>query len=114
MEKKIEVVKFEDVKPAVLHGEDIESRRLVTKWRENSGRMSLSVATVGKRFTGKTTYDKEDEILYLLEGNGKILWKGGEAEMKKGMAVFIPVGTEYQIQARETITLVAILSPPIE
>ena len=114
MGKELKVVTFDEVEPTILPGEGAEVRRLVTKRRENSERMSFGVCTFKKGYDEKSVYEDKDEIMYLLEGKAIISWKGGEAEVKPGMAMFIPAGVEYRYQVLEGNLLLGILSPPRE
>jgi len=61
------------------------------------------------------THAAEEEIIYILSGQGAILAGGQQAPLEPGVAVFIPPGLAHQIRADgdEPLKLVTLFSPPV-
>jgi putative monooxygenase len=61
------------------------------------------------------THDSEEEILYVISGEGAIIAGEQEIAMIPGVAVFIPPGLPHQIRAdgQETLRVVTLFSPPV-
>lgn len=110
--KTVKVVRLGEVQPTIIPGEVIQ--RLITKKREGSERMSLSVSRIQKGFDLPIDSGETDWIMYLLEGTAKISWEGGKAEVKPGMAAYIPAGTKWRYQTDVENVGIFLLSPPVE
>ncbi len=61
------------------------------------------------------THDKEEEIIYILSGKGRMISAANEVRLEPGVAVFIPPGLEHQIRVvgEEPLKLVTLFSPPV-
>lgn len=61
------------------------------------------------------THDTQEEILYVISGQGAIIAGDQEVSMVPGAAVFIPPGLPHQIRAdgTETLRMVTLFSPPV-
>jgi quercetin dioxygenase-like cupin family protein len=61
------------------------------------------------------THETEEEILYILSGEGAIIAGEQETRLEPGVAVFIPSGLAHQIRADgdEPLKLVTVFSPPV-
>lgn len=61
------------------------------------------------------THSNEEEIIFILSGNGGIITDGEEIPLKPGTAVFIPAGQPHQIRAdvEQPLRLVTVFSPPV-
>lgn len=61
------------------------------------------------------THQTEEEILYILSGEGAIIAGEQETRLEPGVAVFIPSGLAHQIRADgdEPLKLVTVFSPPV-
>jgi quercetin dioxygenase-like cupin family protein len=61
------------------------------------------------------THAREEEIIFILLGQGVILAGEQEIALEPGVAVFIPPATEHQIRvhAGEPLRLVTLFSPPV-
>ncbi|MHA1506465.1 MAG: cupin domain-containing protein [Candidatus Asgardarchaeia archaeon] len=46
---------------------------------------------------GLHTTGKNEEVIYVIEGNGRLLIEGGELKIEKGDAVYIPPETEHDV-----------------
>jgi quercetin dioxygenase-like cupin family protein len=61
------------------------------------------------------THEKEEEIIYILSGQGAVGSAGKEERLEPGVAVFIPPGLEHQIRVdgEDPLKLVTLFSPPV-
>ena len=61
------------------------------------------------------THDTQEEILYVISGQGAIIAGDQQVAMIPGAAVFIPPGLPHQIRAdgEETLRVVTLFSPPV-
>ena len=61
------------------------------------------------------THAAEEEILYILSGQGAILAADQQARLEPGVAVYIPPGLAHQIRVGgdEPLKLVTLFSPPV-
>ena len=60
-------------------------------------------------------HDKEEEIIYVLDGEGVIILSGNEEPLEPGVAVFIPKGMEHWIETRgdQVLKFISLFSPPV-
>jgi mannose-6-phosphate isomerase-like protein (cupin superfamily) len=93
----------------------IESRRLVTRKRQGSERMSFHVNHIkaGNRSTG-VVYPEMDEINYLVKGEATIIYDGRRERLTEGMAWNIPMGCSYDLENDVDIVVISVFSPPRE
>jgi mannose-6-phosphate isomerase-like protein (cupin superfamily) len=90
-----------------------ESRRVISPERDGSERMSLhKIHRFGRGLSNEVVYPHNDEILYILQGEGFIF--EGEEKIPFGAdsCVFIPANTGYKIYSPIDVHMLAILSPP--
>jgi len=61
------------------------------------------------------THDTQEEILYVISGQGAIIAGDQEVALVPGAAVFIPPGLPHQVRAdgKETLRMVTLFSPPV-
>jgi quercetin dioxygenase-like cupin family protein len=61
------------------------------------------------------THAAEEEIIYILSGQGAILAGEQQARLEPGVAVYIPPGLAHQIRAdgEQPLKLVTLFSPPV-
>ncbi len=71
-------------------------------------------------FPGETlaeahTHETEEEIIYILSGEGAVIAGQQESRLEPGVAVFIPPGLPHQIRVdgAEPLKLVTLFSPPV-
>lgn len=114
MKKEIKISRLSEVQPKFpLPG--LKSLRVITKWREQSDRMMLSISTIDAGLEGDSVNPGQDEIMYVLKGDPVITWEGGRAELHPQMAIYIPDGTTYKYSSGpKKNQILAILSPPSE
>ena len=60
-------------------------------------------------------HQSEEEIIYILSGEGAIIAGEQETRLSPGVAVFIPPGLSHQVRAdgTEPLKLVTLFSPPV-
>jgi quercetin dioxygenase-like cupin family protein len=61
------------------------------------------------------THDLQEEILYILEGEGTFITVDGARPLEPGVAVFIPPGLEHRVavSGERPLRLVTVFSPPV-
>lgn len=61
------------------------------------------------------SHDGQEEIIYILEGQGEFVAAGRRERLEPGVAIFIPIGLEHCIvvAGREPLKLVTVFSPPV-
>lgn len=61
------------------------------------------------------THDAQEEIIYILSGQGQFITSGGVYELKPGIAVYIPPQLEHRITVlgNEPLRLLTLFSPPV-
>lgn len=93
--------------------QDRESRRVVSPEKDNSSRMSLHIINRYQRGVSYLVkYPQNDEILYILEGEGYMIEGDVKYPFKAGTAIFIPENTGYKVYNSTDLKMVAVLSPP--
>jgi mannose-6-phosphate isomerase-like protein (cupin superfamily) len=108
---KIIVRHADSVHPTIFKGR--ESRRLISPERDSSERMSLhKIHRFGRGISYEVNYPKNDEILYILEGEGYIFEGEKRIPFKPGSCVFVPANNTYQIYNTGDLHMLAVLSPP--
>ena len=108
---KIIVRDLESVEPTIF--KDRESRRLISPERDKSERMSLHrIFRYERGISYEVHYPKNDEILYILNGEGYIFEGQEKYPFKTGSSLFIPEGTPYRVYNTSDLEMLAILSPP--
>lgn len=63
---------------------------------------------------GLETHDKEDQVLLLISGEGKVLLNGLESEFKTGDCVVVPAGTQHNFTTvgDKPMKIITTYSPP--
>lgn len=58
---------------------------------------------------------QEEEIIYILSGNGIVITEEGETPLEPGLAIFIPPGLSHKIRVtgEQPLKLVTLFSPPV-
>ena len=61
------------------------------------------------------THETQEEIIYILSGEGAIITDEETVRLEPGLAVFIPPGLSHRIRAdgSEPLKLVTLFSPPV-
>ena len=85
---------------------------------QNSGSRNLVFGLAdfpGGTLAGSHTHEAEEEILYVLSGEGAIISGEQQIRFEPGVAVLIPPGVPHQIRAdaEETLRVVTVFSPPV-
>jgi mannose-6-phosphate isomerase-like protein (cupin superfamily) len=110
MEKRIRLVHEQDIIPTRF--KDRDSARLITREREHSDLLSLHICTVPAPFSSPEISYKEDELMYVLEGEGTMEFDGETCEFRSGTAMYIPAGCSYRQKAAKDLKLLIIIAPP--
>jgi len=111
MKREIKVVHEEDIIPTIFSGR--ESARLITKERENSEMVSLHIVSVpAPSMGGEVCYPENDELLYFIEGEGKLIWEDKFHDCRPGTAVYIPKGCKYRMFIKKDSKILCVLAPP--
>ena len=110
MKKKIRLVHEQDIIPTKFQLRD--SARLITKEREHSELVSLHVCTVPAPFSSPEIIYKDDELMYVIEGEGTMVFDGETHEFRPGTAMYIPAGCSYHQHATKDLKLLIIIAPP--
>ena len=114
MKREIKVEKLDTTKEKVLYDNCVISKRIITKARSGSEKMSFHHTFIKKDWEHPVSYPEMDEIIYFLDGRAKISWDGKEVEVSSGFCVYIPAGCEYHYQAISDATMICVFSPPAE
>lgn len=63
---------------------------------------------------GLEVHPKEDQVLYLVSGQGKVLLNGQESDFKAGDCVLVPAGVEHNFTTvgDEPMKIITTYSPP--
>lgn len=111
MKKEICVIHENDVIASVFEGRT--SARLITKEREKSEMMSFHICKMDRPvMSSGVLYPKNDEIIYLVEGRGRMYWEDKRVDFTPGTAVYIPSGCGYRQEILEPSKIVVIIAPP--
>jgi len=111
VKKEFKLVHEEDVIPTIFANR--QSARLITKERENSEMLSLHICWhPAPQTTPEVHYTKNDEIMYLMEGEGQLISGDKAYDWKPGAAAYIPQGHRYYIIAKKDMKILIIITPP--
>jgi mannose-6-phosphate isomerase-like protein (cupin superfamily) len=110
MNKRIKIVHEQDIIPTKFQLRD--SARLITKEREQSDLVSLHICTVPAPFESPEISYKEDELMYVIEGEGVMVFDGETHDFRPGTAMYIPAGCKYHQRATSDLKLLIIIAPP--
>jgi mannose-6-phosphate isomerase-like protein (cupin superfamily) len=107
---KVIIRHSDEVEPTLFQGR--ESRRLISPERDKTTRVSVHKITRYAGLSREIKYPKNDEVLYVLEGEGFVIEGEKKAVIKPGSCVFIPQGVIYRIYNVVELKMLAVLSPP--
>jgi mannose-6-phosphate isomerase-like protein (cupin superfamily) len=114
MSKKITIIDPAEVAPLMLRDGRIASRRLVTRKKDGSQRMSFHVNVLQAGRSVGVVYPEQDEINYMVRGEAIVSFDGERHRVREGMIWNIPAGCAYDIENEAEIELVSVFSPPRE
>ncbi|MCS7109094.1 MAG: cupin domain-containing protein [Sulfolobales archaeon] len=118
--KSVRVVNVNDVEAVVPLMCDVGGfrvKRLITKRREGSDKLTLGLCFIEPNARGyRWTFKDRDEVYYVLRGNVRLKWGESSAVLKEGDAVYLPAGYEYELDnlTNEAATIVYVITPPVE
>jgi putative monooxygenase len=107
-------VKLQDAEVFHLPGRDV--RYLVGPKTTESERVTIGVCTWPEGSTPDGhVHEKEEEIIYIISGTGKIKSPENSVDLEPGTAVFIPVGLHHAIESYGPgpLQFVTMFSPPV-
>ncbi len=107
---KIKIRHCDEVEPTLFLGR--ETRRLITPERDKSMRVSVHKIHRYAGFSDEIRYPNNDEILYVIEGEGFIIEGDQKTPIRSGSCIFIPEGGTYRIFNVVPLQMIAVLSPP--
>ncbi len=120
VKKAVRVVNVNDVEaviPLMCEVEGFKVKRLITKRREGSDRLTLGLCFVAPRAKGyRWSFKENDEVYYVLKGSLKLSWDASSVTIKEGDAVYLPAGNEYELEnlSDDDAVIVYVLTPPVE
>jgi mannose-6-phosphate isomerase-like protein (cupin superfamily) len=94
MASAIRVLTMDDAEVVELEEGLLVSRRLVRRTHGSEG-ASVNVSTVNEGYDGDASYEDNDEIVYVLEGEADVDYDGEHHTLRPGMAMFVPRGATY-------------------
>ncbi len=64
---------------------------------------------------GGHRHDVQEEIIYILEGSGRMMVEDGEIRLEPGVTVYIPPGVDHAVinDGDRTIRLITLFSPQV-
>lgn len=111
MKKEIRAVHEDDVISTVFEGR--RTARLITKEREGCAPCSFHICYIDRPvMSGTVVYPKNDEIIYMVEGLGRMYWEDKRLDFVPGTAVYIPAGCSYRQEILKPSKIVVIIAPP--
>lgn len=86
--------------------------RQVLETGEHTQIVIMSIPPGGE--IGMETHEKEDQALYFVEGEGKVILNGEESEIEEGDIVLVRAGTEHNFinTGDEDLKIITTYSPP--
>ena len=106
----------EEVAPRELPG---RSHRMIIAPDRFGPAQNMSMGTAD--FPPKThapphVHAKEEEILYVLSGFGRMYFDGEPEEIRPGICIYVPPGVEHSIEnlSNEPLRVVYVFSPPVK
>lgn len=112
MEKKIKLVREEDIIPTIF--ERRTSARLITKEREGSEYCSLHICRnhAFSQWTKDVKYPDADEIIYNIMGEAELIFDGEVHDFPIGAAMYIPMGQTYRMLCKTDGVVLVVKAPP--
>ena len=109
---KIEIVNLKDVEPVPGDEHGTPTRPLVTR-EQGSNRIDFLQAELPHGYvTEDAVYPDQDEIVYMLSGEGELIIEGNKRTIGPGSCFFVPQNTTYSFKlTKGPAEVVAIFSP---
>lgn len=93
---------------------DIEIKKLVSKEKEGAEVTILLAKLLKGQTIPKHVHEESDDILFPLEGKGKIVIEGvGEFPLTPGVLVRVPKNTKHKVSAEEDLLVLDVFAPPM-
>lgn len=84
---------------------------LGVEWIESGQTVRWSLG--GPPDPGLPDFGKRDEIYYVIRGQLRITWSGGELLADERTAVHLPAGRSYELRCERDAEIVFVLTPPL-
>jgi len=94
MKREVKIETLNSTKAKILYDNFVISKRIITKTRSGSEKMSFHHTFIKKGWEHVVSNSEMDEIVFVLDGRAKLPWDGKEAEVSSGSCVYIPSGCE--------------------
>lgn len=91
------IIDFENMQEKVLENFNGGEKALITKMSVDERNKILYGKLEPGATIGLHTHDTSSEVIYILEGNGKVLYDGEYEEVKAGICHYCPKGHEHSL-----------------
>lgn len=110
----------------LIHEDDVTARKLPGRDHkliigpDNFGVKNMCFGTAifpsGSEKAPPHTHPSEEEIIYIISGEGKIIIDGDEELLKPEMCIYVPPTLEHQLinTGKEPLKVAYVFSPPVE
>lgn len=91
------IIDFENMQEKVLENFNGGEKALIAKMSVDERNKILYGKLEPGATIGLHTHDTSSEVIYILEGNGKVLYDGEYEEVKAGICHYCPKGHEHSL-----------------
>ena len=109
VKKEVRLVDSNKMEPEITE-KGSKIKRVITKTRDGSNNITFSISIIAGGIDILESFES-DAVYFMLEGKSTIEWNGKSGELRDGMAIYIPKGTEIRYRADEDHKLISIFSP---
>jgi mannose-6-phosphate isomerase-like protein (cupin superfamily) len=107
---KVVIRHSDEVEPTLFIGR--QSKRLITPERDDSKLVSVHLIHRYAGLSNEIRYPKNDEVLYILDGEGFVIVGDEKTAIKPGTCIFTPAGETIRLFNVVELKMIAVLSPP--
>lgn len=107
---KVVIRHCDDIEPTLFIGR--QSKRIITPERDHSESVSIHMIHRYAGLSNEIRYPKNDEVLYILEGEGYVLEGDKKTAIRPGSCIFTPAGESIRLFNVVELKMLAVLSPP--
>lgn len=118
--KSVKVVNINDIEavtPLMCDVSGFKVKRLITKRREGSDKLTLGLCFIEPKARGyRWSFRERDEVYYVLKGSVRLKWNLESVVLKEGDAAYLPAGYEYELEnlTDSEVIIVYVITPPVE
>ncbi|MEM0505492.1 MAG: cupin domain-containing protein [Sulfolobales archaeon] len=118
--KSVKVVNVNDVEaviPLMCDVSGFKVKRLITRRREGSDKLTLGLCFIEPKARGyRWSFKEKDEVYYVLRGSVRLRWDSASTVLKEGDAAYLPAGYEYELEnlTDSEAVIVYVITPPVE